>query len=133
MEQCISYKIIQSMSFFEMFPPKREITKYDEKQLIEKFHKCKSYYSGHELKNGKLYSCCFSGDAKTAHLFDVSKEYIFNSNYYANNITENIKKELVEFNHDYNKKEYVDFYRYCNGFPSFNNEFYENGVTQLKK
>jgi len=129
----LNYKAFAITRFGKFFPPKNDYTKHSEEQLNGKFNKCKNYYSGHEIKNGKLYSCCYSGFANTANVVNATE-----SDYYDLNTQNNYprKRELVEFKLDYNEKGYVEFCKYCNGFPSINNEFDEiegGGVTQIKK
>jgi len=124
----VDYKINHNMVFFKMFPPKIDYTRYTEEQLEEKFTECKNCYSGHELRAGRLYSCCCAGLADTAHIVYAAKNDYMDLNDYLEE-----KEELIEFKLDYNDKGYVEFCKYCNGFPNMNGNLDENGVTQVKK
>ncbi|MEI0525698.1 radical SAM protein [Brachyspira murdochii] len=119
--------------FFKSFPPKEDYTKCTEEELINKYSGCKKFYDGFDIKNKKLYSCCYSSFADTANLVKADENDFFDLDNPKDIYGGGYKKELIEFRLGYTKKGYVNFCKYCNGFPSINNEFDENGVTQLER
>jgi hypothetical protein len=121
----------KDLKFFKTFPPAEDYAKKGDEALIDRFGKCKGCYSGFGLKNGRLYSCCYSMFADTAEIVDaVETDYYDLSKSTA---TTQAKKELIEFRAGYLQNGYVHFCKFCNGFPSINDAFDENGVTQQPK
>lgn len=102
------------------FPPKR--TLFDEKALIEKFNCCGSIFQ--EIKDGKLFSCCYSEFISQAGIFDYKKEDYYD----LNNYNPDCKKELVEFRLKYNTYGYVEFCKYCNGLPPYNVDYVQPAI-----
>ena len=122
-----------NMVFFKSFPPKEDYSKYTEEQLRYRYAKCKSIYSGQEIINGKLYSCCLSANADTANLIKSCDYDVLDLNKYYAGGGGYSKNELIEFRLDYCEKGYLEFCKYCNGFFGMENDWDENGVTQLKR
>jgi hypothetical protein len=127
----IDYIDGQNPRFFITFPPREEIAGYDQSRMIDRFHQCKDCYSGFGLKDGRLYSCCYSMFAETAKLVDaVESDYYELSRFTP---TSQARKELMEFRAGYSENGFAHFCNYCNGFPSINDAFDENGATQQPK
>ncbi|MEI0525697.1 radical SAM protein [Brachyspira murdochii] len=127
-ENNISYVLpAGNIKFIKTFPPKEDYTKYTEEQLINKYQLCQN--AGTDLRDGKLYSCCYSSFADTAQLVPALEDDVYN----LMEFDESKKRELVEFKLYYTEKGYVNFCKYCNGFVSNNNIYDENGVTQLER
>ncbi|MEI0557277.1 radical SAM protein [Brachyspira intermedia] len=98
------------------YPPKYDYSKLSDEENTSRFDMCGSYFS--EIRNGRIYSCCYNGFAETANIadklddgdtFDLEK----NSN----------KKALVEFRLKYNEKGFTSFCKKCNGLPPLNSEY----------
>jgi hypothetical protein len=107
--------------FFITYPPDPETLL--ESDLRKKFAACKRCYTGHGLKNGRLYACCYSMFAETAGLCAaMTSDYL--------DLENASQEELLEFRTDHSAKGYTTFCRYCNGFYPFNQRFDPNGVTQ---
>lgn len=121
------------IKFFKSFPPKEDYTKYTEEQLVNKYLKCKKFYDGFTIKYNKLHSCCYAGFADTANLVKADENDFFDLDNPKDIYGGGYKKELIEFRLGYTEKGYVNFCKYCDGFMGFNNEFDENGVTQLER
>ena len=115
------------IQFFKSFPAKNDYRNLNDKTQEERCKKCKDFYSGYALKNHKIYACCYASSAETADLVPAVKEDYFDLDKDFNKI------ELVEFMHGFSEKGYLEFCKYCNGFPSINPDKDENGVTQLPK
>lgn len=102
------------------FPPKEILN--DEKKLIEKYNCCGSVFQ--EIKDGKLFGCCYCEFIKQANVFDYQENDYFDLNTY----TPDKKRELVEFRLKYNEKGYVEFCKYCNGLPPYNKEYVKPAI-----
>lgn len=96
----------------EAYPPKYDYSKLSEEELIKRFNYCGSIFS--EIKDGKIYGCCYNGFAETAELIEKDKDSFFDLSGNVN------KKELIEFRLKYNNKGYVEFCKYCNGLYPLN-------------
>ncbi len=114
-------------AFFKTFPPAKDFTRMSEGMLIEKFNECKNSYSGFEIKDGRLYACCYTGFANTASLVEAKDgDYL--------NLNNTNKKELIEFVAGFTKTGYTEFCKYCNCFfGKYDGGYDENGVTQQPK
>jgi organic radical activating enzyme len=106
------------ISFFKIFPPTRECCISNKTELQQKFNKCTEYNGFQQVKNEKLYSCCYSSFAQTAGLIPESSDDFFDLSDFTGNI-EN-KKILTEFRLGYNNNGYTVFCKYCNGMPNVN-------------
>lgn len=113
-----AYEIIPQITvvneWIDLFPPKEDMSAWSSEQLEERFCKCGVPFT--ELRDCKLYSCNYAAYAMTAGLI-VEEE-----NDYFDLLTEppELKKALIEFRMRYNVKGFVDFCKYCNGFPCMN-------------
>lgn len=107
-------------NWVSVFPPKEVMT--DENLLIKKYDCCGSVFQ--EIKDGKLFGCCYCEFIAQAKIFPYKEDDYFDLNTY---IPEQ-KKELVEFRLKYNKKGYVEFCKYCNGLPPYNQEFIQPAI-----
>ena len=126
-EMGIKHKVSPTMTFIKLFPPKEDYTKLTDEQLIYKYDKCQHY--GPELRDGKLYACCYGGFAETAKLVPALPE----DTYDLTQFDSSKKAELMEFKLYYTEKGYMNFCKYCNGLWNINNLLDENGVTQADK
>lgn len=103
-------------NWVKAYPPKYDYSKLSDEENTKRFDLCGSYFS--EIRNGKIYSCCYNGFAETANIIDeLDDGDTFNLE---GNIN---KKELVEFRLKYNKKGFTSFCKKCNGLPPLNSEY----------
>lgn len=112
----ISSRAIFSHEFLDMFPPKEPFHLLTDDELTRRFCKCDSTFM--ELRNGRLYSCNYMGYAVTAGLIPDCAEDTYDLTNFEP--TDESRKELLEFRCRYNPKGYVEFCKYCNGFPAIN-------------
>ena len=129
-EMNINHRVSNEMIFIKSFPPKMDYTKYTDEHLIDKYNGCQN--PGPELRNGKLYSCCYSGFADNANLVKAKEQDFFDLRLSNFDNGGGYKKLLIEFKLYYSERGYTEFCKYCNGFFGINNDTDENGVTQLK-
>jgi organic radical activating enzyme len=104
-------------AFYKTFPPSENYSQYNEQSLTDKFDKCiQVHYQ--DLRNGRLIACCYEAYALEAGLIEKSEDDYYDINNFSNSTQS--KKELVEFRLGYTNKGYVEFCKYCNGFPGIN-------------
>jgi hypothetical protein len=115
--------------FYKTFPPLENYSLYNERVLSDKFDKCMQVHY-QDLKNGRIVACCCAAYALEAGLIKETEDDFYYINNFSNSIQS--KKELVEFRLGYNNKGYVEFCKYCNGFPSINSHMAKNGAEQVK-
>jgi organic radical activating enzyme len=119
--------------FYKTFPPLGNYSLYNDQSLTDKFDKCiqicdQVHYQ--DQKNGRIAACCYEAYALGAGLIKDSVEDYYDINGFSNSVQS--KKELVEFRLGYTNKGYVEFCKYCNGFPSINPHIAKNGAEQAK-
>ncbi|MCX4267481.1 MAG: hypothetical protein OSJ62_02280 [Lachnospiraceae bacterium] len=85
-----------------------------EEELIEYFDHCNNPW--HYYENGKLYACNFARFAERAELNKETESVYFD----LQNMTQNRKKELMEFLFNYNELGYVQLCKRCAGWADFN-------------
>jgi organic radical activating enzyme len=116
-------------SFYNVFPPLEIYSRYNEQSLSDKFDKC-IHVHYQDQKNGRIAACCYGAYALEAELINESKDDYFDINNFDNSMPS--KKEFVEFRLGYSNKGYVEFCKYCNGFPAINSHIEANGAEQAK-
>lgn len=122
----INYVTQDERSFIRLFPPQKKSLSLNNAELIAKYTGCKETYSGHGLKQEKIYTCCLSGFAETAKILEENK----NDSLPLDKSVD--KKEMIEFILGYTELGYAILCKYCNGFPGVNKLPYdENGVSQV--
>jgi hypothetical protein len=126
----IQYHENKKIKFFKLFPPSKKLVNRNEQYLTWKFGKCVDAFNGQSLKNGHLYSCNYSRFAITAGIIYETDDDYFDLSCFDG--TTESKKALVEFRLGYNNKGYIDFCKYCNGFPNSNKLKLSNGAEQAQ-
>jgi MoaA/NifB/PqqE/SkfB family radical SAM enzyme len=125
----IEHKQIYIKQFYKTFPPLKNYSLYDDLRLSDRFDKCiQVHYQ--DQKNGRIAACCYAAYALEAGLIDESEDDYYEINNFPHSIQS--KKELVEFRLGYTNKGYVEFCKYCNGFPAINSHIAKNGAEQVK-
>lgn len=110
----INYSINKADSWIDLLPNKDSNFERSEKELNDLFERCNVPWQ--ELRNGKIYSCNYSGYAAAAGIIEENK-----GDYYdLNEFNEFKKKELVEFRLGYNKLGYVELCKKCFGYIGIN-------------
>jgi MoaA/NifB/PqqE/SkfB family radical SAM enzyme len=116
-------------SFYKTFPPLKNYSLYNGQILSDRFDKCiQIHYQ--DLKNGRITACCYASYALEAGLVQESEDDYYDINNFSNSMQS--RKELVEFRLGYTNKGYVEFCKYCNGFPAINSQIAKNGAEQVK-
>ena len=123
----------QKWNWVEAYPPTYDYSVLSDEENTKRFDYCGSIYS--EIRDKKIYACCYHGFAETAGIVDKSLEA--NSDYFelVNNVN---KKELIEFRLKYNERGYSNFCKYCNGIYPLNTCFVKaaeqiNGIIEWDK
>jgi organic radical activating enzyme len=124
----IEHKQIYIKQFYKTFPPLKNYSLYDDRHLSDRFDKCiQVHYQ--DQKNGCIAACCYAAYAREAGLIDESKDDYYDINNFPHSMQS--KKELVEFRLGFTNKGYVEFCKFCNGFPTINSYISKNGAEQV--
>jgi organic radical activating enzyme len=115
--------------FYKTFPPLENYSQYNDQFLSDRFDKCiQVHYQ--DQKHGRIASCCYAAYALEAGLINESEDDYYDITNFSNSTQ--FRKELVEFRLGYTNKGYVEFCKYCNGFPAINPHIAKNGAEQVK-
>lgn len=102
-------------NWIEAYPPKYDYSLLSDEENIKRFDLCGSVFS--EIRNSKIYACCYQGFAETA---GIIKNYDETDTFDLSNCN---KKELIEFRLKYNTKGFSSFCKSCNGLPPLNKDY----------
>lgn len=112
----IQYSLNSGLEVYwiDLAPYETDNSRLSEEEMIEYRNKCAAPFR--ELRDERLYSCNYASFAIKA---GIQKE---NDNdwYDLKTVTDNKKKELLEFILGYTEKGYVDFCRRCAGYITIN-------------
>ncbi|MCI9036925.1 MAG: hypothetical protein HFF80_04095 [Oscillospiraceae bacterium] len=112
----ISFKINHPVTWIDAFPPRQPYQLLGDEELMERFRRCANPFM--ELRNGRLYSCNYMGYAVTAGLIPDCLEDVYCLDGFSP--VREKRRELLEFRMKFNQRGYVEFCKYCNGFPGIN-------------
>lgn len=112
----ICSRVLSHHTWLDLFPPKEPFHLLEEDELARRFCKCDQPFM--ELRNGRLYSCNYMGYAITAGLIPDCAEDTYDLDGFVPAVES--RRELLEFRCRYTQKGYVEFCKYCNGFPEIN-------------
>jgi organic radical activating enzyme len=115
--------------FYKTFPPLANYSQYNDRFLSDRFDKC-IHVHYQDQKHGRITACCYEAYALEAGLIKGTEDDYYDINNFSNSMQS--KKELVEFRLGYTNKGYVEFCKYCNGFPAINPHIAKNGAEQAK-
>ncbi|PPS22260.1 radical SAM protein, partial [Brachyspira murdochii] len=98
--------------FISSYPPNYDYSLLSDEENSKRFDYCGSVFS--EIRDKKIYACCYHGFAETAGIIEQDDDAVFN-------LDENLnKKEFIEFRMKYNNRGFTKFCTKCNGLPPLN-------------
>lgn len=114
------------LQWFSIFPPKKDGSLLNDKELENKYDKCGLRYS--EIRNGYISNCDYFSFAQRAGLIEQDYSEWYNLNDY----TKDKKFELIEYRLGYSDKGYPEFCKYCNGYITINPDNFVPVGEQVK-
>jgi hypothetical protein len=126
----VKHEINNIKKFHKTFPSEKDWSRvFKEKDFIDRYDRCgtpgfKVHFT--DVKNGRLYGCCYTEYAETAGLIQSTADDYFDLN---RTLTDTDKKELIEFKLGYCNKGFSSLCQYCNELTASKPD---NGVEQAK-